>query len=128
MTKQPFRYPFKEADRPNRIRYWREQREMTQEKLADMLHTTRATINKYETGRHPVTVERLRDIACALRVSTADLLMPKDNPLALDAEAQRIMEAWTAIPPEKRGEMAEIVLSVLRLAGPRVPADRRQPS
>lgn len=128
MKRKPFKYPFEEHERPNRIKYWREVREMTQEKLSEMLGTTRATINKYEVGRHPVTVERLREIAAVLGVSTADLLMPKDNPLALDADGLRIMEAWQDVPAEARPEVADALLQTLRLFGGKGPNPQKRHS
>lgn len=114
---KPYKYPFREEDRPNRIRYWREERGLTLERVAERMGTTRATISGYETGRYPVTLARLAGIAEVLGVSTADLLMPQDNPLAADADGRRIMEAWREVPHERRAEMAETVVRMLRLVG-----------
>ncbi len=56
------------------IRRARTRRHLTQDDLAQTVHTTRQTISNYETGRSRPDVETLRRLADALGVELTDLL------------------------------------------------------
>lgn len=58
----------------NRIRYWRKQRRLTLEKLADRLGTSAGHLHKWETGKVSITLNRLADVAHALEVGIVDLI------------------------------------------------------
>ena len=58
----------------NRIRYWRKQRKLTLEKLAEKLGTSAGHLHKWETGKVSITLTRLADVARALEVGIVDLI------------------------------------------------------
>jgi repressor LexA len=58
----------------NRIRYWRKQRRLTLEKLAERLGTSAGHLHKWETGKVSITLNRLGDVARALEVGIVDLI------------------------------------------------------
>ena len=57
-----------------RIRNHRKNQGMTLQQLADLIHKSRATLSKYETGELPVDVETLYDIAAALHVDVTQIM------------------------------------------------------
>ncbi len=72
----------------NRIREWRHQRGWSQQQLAEGSGTTKAQINKLETGHRRLTVDWLTRLASALGVSPTDLLPPILSSSAKAAEVQ----------------------------------------
>ena len=62
------------------IRRARTRRKLTQDDLAQTVHTTRQTISNYETGRSRPDVETLQRLADALGVELTELL--DETPLA----------------------------------------------
>ena len=52
----------------NRIRNFRKMKKLTIQQLADMIHKSRATVSKYETGEITLDIETLYDISSALDV------------------------------------------------------------
>jgi len=58
----------------NRIRYWRKQRKLTLEKLAEKLGTSAGHLHKWETGKVSITLNRLADIARTLEIGIVDLI------------------------------------------------------
>lgn len=119
---------YREDERPTRIGYWLAERGMTQQQLADRLGVTRATVNKWINGGISPQLKDLQEVAQVLRVSTCELLNTSDNVLAVDAGAREILEAWQAVPVDRRPTMVETVVSVLRLAAEDPsPSSRSQP-
>lgn len=59
---------------PNRIAYWRQIRNMSQQQLADALGISQPSIQRIETERQPLTVDLMQSIAKALGVEPIDLL------------------------------------------------------
>lgn len=57
----------------SRIRSYRRQRKMTLQQLADIIHKSRASVSKYETGEITLDIETLYDISRALDVSVYQL-------------------------------------------------------
>lgn len=55
------------------IRMYRKVQGLTLQQLADMIHKSRATVSKYETGEISVDVDTLYDISFALRISMNQL-------------------------------------------------------
>ena len=47
---------------------------MTQQELAKALNVKQTTISKWEQGKSSPTVNKIKIIACALRISEADIL------------------------------------------------------
>jgi len=61
------------ADMENRIKEIRKDRGLSQEQLADAVHTTKATISKLEKGDIQLTMEWMRKLARALECHWAEL-------------------------------------------------------
>ena len=57
-----------------RIRNHRKNQGMTLQQLADLIHKSRATLSKYETGEITVDVETLYEIAAALHVDVTQIM------------------------------------------------------
>lgn len=57
----------------SRIRMYRKVRSMTLQQLADLIHKSRATVSKYETGEITLDIETLFDISKALQVKIGQL-------------------------------------------------------
>ena len=57
----------------NRIRNFRKMKKLTIQQLADMIHKSRATVSKYETGEITLDIETLYDISSALDVDLNQL-------------------------------------------------------
>lgn len=56
------------------IRFLREQRKLSQDQLAEVLHVTRQTVSNYETGRSRPDVEMLTVLAAALDADVKEIL------------------------------------------------------
>ena len=63
-----------------RIRNLREDRDWTQQKVADLLFINRRTYSAYETGTHHMTPEVLTKLSAIYKVSVDYLLGLTDNP------------------------------------------------
>lgn len=57
-----------------KIRRYRKERKLTLQDLADLIHKSRATVSKYETGEISVDLETLYEIAGALEVTAKELI------------------------------------------------------
>ena len=57
----------------SRIRNYRKMKKLTIQQLADMIHKSRATVSKYETGEITLDIETLYDISSALDVDLNQL-------------------------------------------------------
>ena len=72
------------------IRRTRVCRKLTQDDLAQTVHTTRQTISNYETGRSRPDVETLQRLADALGVELTELLDGEPSPDARRAALRRL--------------------------------------
>lgn len=72
------------------IRRARVRRKLTQDDLAQTVHTTRQTISNYETGRSRPDVETLQRLADALGVELTELLDGEPSPDARRAALRRL--------------------------------------
>ena len=77
----------------SRIRAFRKARGMTLQQLADMIHKSRASVSKYETGEITVDIETLFEIAEALGVELSQLTdyrspKPQTAPIPTDTRGQ----------------------------------------
>jgi len=72
------------------IRLARLHRKLTQDELAQKVHTTRQTISNYETGRSRPDVETLQRLADALGVELTELLDGEPSPDARRAALRRL--------------------------------------
>ena len=66
---------------PNRLKAWREHRELTQEKLADLVGTSHSQIQRLESGKRPLTDRWALRLAPALRCNPEDLYGSDVSPL-----------------------------------------------
>ena len=57
----------------SKIRNYRKMKKLTLQQLADLIHKSRATVSKYETGEIALDIQTLYDIAEALEVSFSQL-------------------------------------------------------
>lgn len=62
-----------------RIRYWRDQRGLTQEQLATRLGIVQGTLSRYENGKTAIRHPMLWRIAHELEVSVDDLMRQKEK-------------------------------------------------
>lgn len=65
-----------------RIKFYRKQNRLTQEQLANKIHKTKSTLSKYESGRIPIDVDSLYEIASVLGVDIfqfVDLDLPEQD-------------------------------------------------
>lgn len=72
------------------IRLARLHRKLTQDELAQKVHTTRQTISNYETGRSRPDVETLQRLADALGVELTELLDGEPSPATRRAALRRL--------------------------------------
>lgn len=85
--------------RPNRIAEIRDERGMTQEKLAEAANTGRSMIVKLERGERKLSVDWIVRLAKALRVSPKELLPPEEeNPVPI-ATTPSIRQLPVDLPP-----------------------------
>lgn len=61
------------------VKFYREQMNLTQQKLAEIVKTERSNISKIETGESPGSLPLFFRIAEALEVSAAELLDDSPN-------------------------------------------------
>lgn len=59
---------------PNRLKYWRETRGLTLEKVAELADFTPQTLNRYENGSRPVSIDTLLMLAELYRVTPGALI------------------------------------------------------
>lgn len=72
------------------IRLARLHRKLTQDELAQKVHTTRQTISNYETGRSRPDVEMLQQLADALSIELTELLDGEPSPDTRRAALRRL--------------------------------------
>ena len=61
------------------IKKFREQRNMTQEQLADVLHVTRQAVSNWERGKTQPDVETIKELANALDCTAEQLIYGKES-------------------------------------------------
>lgn len=65
---------------PNRIQEWRKRRELSQEQLANAVHTTKAQISKLEKGDRQLTETWMKRLASALGCMPHELMIEPAPP------------------------------------------------
>ncbi len=73
-----------------RIRKFRKEQGLTLQQLADMIHKSRATLSKYETGEITLDVDTLYDIGDALSIDVSRLMERQQERTALFPMNQKI--------------------------------------
>ena len=96
----PHRIAFGRKRRPTFFKQWRIHRHLSQERLAERLDTSVASVSRIETGRQPYTQDYLEALASALQTDPASLLMRDPS----DPEA-----IWSIWDNAKQGEKKKIL-------------------
>lgn len=68
----------------NKIRYYRELRNMTQDELAEQLKTTRQSISRYENGERKANQDILFDLADIFRISINNFFPPTEQNASIE--------------------------------------------
>jgi len=94
-----------QRDEPPRhfIREWREYRGLSQDRLAERIGKSTATISQIENNRQGYTQSTLEALADALNTDPASLLMR--NPL----DPEGIWSVWETLPPTERRRAIEML-------------------
>lgn len=93
-----------------RVRMWRQERGLSQEKLGDALGLTFQQVQKYEKGTNRIGGSRLTQIAAILKVSASTLLgegEPEGDhstaPLLAEAGALELLRMYHRMDRKQRG-------------------------
>lgn len=99
-----------------RIRYYRKERRLTQEKLAEICNLHPTYIGQLERGEKNATVESIYRIAKGLNIPISRLL---ENVEYLENDSSSIpltiYQLLLALPPEKQKHMEKIVQEIIAL-------------
>lgn len=96
----------------NRLKVWREFRELTQQELADAVGTTASVISLIENGERQLSLKWLRRLAPALRTTPGFIL--DHDPHDLPSE---VWEIWGDIPEANQPQALEVLRAFARKAG-----------
>lgn len=102
-------------DLPNRIRALRmaAMPRMSQQALGDQIGVSKMTISDLERGEIELTLDYMRRISRALGVLPSDLLLPHDNPEALNAEERALIERLRSATTEERETLHRVTDAIL---------------
>lgn len=89
--------------RPLLLRQWRKYRGMTQERLAEMLGTSKGYISALENGKQRYNQQHLEALAEALMCDPVDLLIR--DPTEPDA----VWSLWDRVPPPARPQARAVL-------------------
>jgi transcriptional regulator with XRE-family HTH domain len=92
------------------IAEWRQRRTLTQEKLAEMVGTTKATISRWEAGDRDPPFKALASMASALNIHVPDLFYSPDDIAISDAIGQ-----LRSLPKDDRSDVITSLNSTLSL-------------
>jgi transcriptional regulator with XRE-family HTH domain len=92
--------------RPIFFREWREYRNLTQEKLADRIGTTKTRVSMKENQEEPYDQDYLEALATALQTDPASLLMRDPN------EGEGMWSIWERAKPGERELIERVVRSI----------------
>lgn len=101
-----------------KIRKYRQDAGMSQEKLAEMVGVSFQQIQKYENGHTTLNVIKLQNIATALNVSVADFfdVVPIKG-VRLTTEEDQLLQAFRKV---KNGELRQCILKLVGNVNKRV--------
>lgn len=94
-----------------RIRYYRNEKKLTQNQLAEKLNVTDKYISALETGRAKISLARLYDISLILSVDISSFLKDTDtnSPNYGDFEIFNAIKDW---PPNKKTILLNIIYAL----------------
>jgi transcriptional regulator with XRE-family HTH domain len=106
----PVRIGFKRPRQRRRtfFKEWREFRELSQERLAERLETSVASVSRIESGKQPYTQDYLEALAHALQADPASLLMR--NP----SDPEAIWSIWDNAKPGERRMIIDLAKTVIK--------------
>lgn len=99
--------------RPTYIRAWREHRGFTQERLAERVSLTAATLSRVENGKLPYSQPMLEALAEALGCEPADLLA---RPPGKDFGLQSVISTMTDEQKRKSLALIQALISAEKVA------------
>lgn len=89
---------------PNKLRAWREKREMTQEALAEAVGCSPASVGHWENGERRLTDKWLPALAKALKTQSGYLLEVDPEDVPAD-----VLEVWSDIPEDRRAQALAVL-------------------
>src|SRR5262245_21053049 len=89
-----------------RLKEYRQHREMTVRELADAAHVTPGQISRYEHGRDRISHERVTDFARILRIKSNDLYQPPGSRLRRNHVRWRLTNFMAAVLAEAVASMS----------------------
>lgn len=96
------------AKRPWYLKQWRKFRGYSQERLAEMVETSKGYISDVERGNRPYNQELLEKLADALQCAPADLLMRDPS------QPDGIWSIWDQLAPVEQQQVVEIAKTIKR--------------
>lgn len=91
---------------PNYLRAWREFRELSQEKLAELVGTTAGVISHLEAGERGLSAKWLRRLAPVLKTTPGHLLDHDPNNMPAD-----VLDIWSAIADREKPRALRVLES-----------------
>jgi transcriptional regulator with XRE-family HTH domain len=98
------------AGRPFFLKQWRTHRGYSQERLAEMVQTSKGYISDLERGKRPYNQVLLEALADALQCSPPDLLMRDPT------QADGIWSIWDTLSAPEQKQVVEIAKTIKRTA------------
>ena len=99
-----------------KVREFRLQAGITQEKLAESLGITFQQIQKYERGVTKVNLVKLQQLAAALKIPISAFFQEGTyTAFQLSAEEQHLLADFRKIPPEHRNSVLDIVSGLAKV-------------
>ena len=96
-----------------RLKYLREKRELTQQKLAELLSVNRDALAKWETDKALPDINMVRDIAQFYQVS-ADYLIGKDDQAFETRVTELILKNKDVLGPKEQEFLLEFIANYLK--------------
>jgi transcriptional regulator with XRE-family HTH domain len=90
------------------LKEWRKHRGYTQERLAEMLETSKGYVSDLERGNRPYNQDLLERAADALMCDPADLLMRDPS------QPEGIWSIWDTLKPKEQEQVVEIAKTIKR--------------
>ena len=97
--------------RPTFFKQWRTHRGLSQERLAERLETSVASVSRIESGKQPYTQDYLEVLAVALQTDPASLIMR--DPLDPDA----MWSIWDNAKQGERKRILDIARTIVKKTG-----------
>jgi transcriptional regulator with XRE-family HTH domain len=97
----------------NRMRKTRRSKSWTQQKLADLAHTTQAVIQKIENGKS-LRPRNIVALAKALEVDPSWLMFGASETESISPEAVAVAKAWSELPEPQRSSVKDQVMRLSR--------------